>query len=597
MTAELVAAPPRAEVVDTHVRRNRTRRLLAWTLGAAVLVALFAPAYAQHISYAVQGTLINDDVRQQVFPFYKYSDPTLFSGDYIADYYRLNLPIGLHASYWLGAKLWDANPLSRALPYPLLLLTIGGLAVAARRLAGAPAAWAVALFTLSSGVFMDRIVGGLPRAFGFPLFAWGLAALVAGKPKHFGAVTVLGIAFYPIVGVVLGGTLGAWLLLLPKQARAEAADWTLKRRLTFLSAVAGACIFFTAIVLVIGKGYGGRVGPDDIADFPEAGAGGRYSAESRPPFPPVLEATWNQWRSTLTGAGEPVVPAIRPWKDPREAKESKSAVVLLALVTAFILCGYIRLAVNSREAQRLGTFVAVALGGYVAAVYMSPWLYLPERYTNYAVALLAVLLAATAPAGYIEIFRKTWRPHWPAVATTRNSALIASTVVLLAVLGGRGNGKEGYTVRVDPKSALYESIAGLPVNAVVAGWPQGPIELVPHVSRRSALFTYETHQAFHKGYMLEMRGRANAFFDAYLATDVKPLIELREKFGVTHLLVDFNHLNSNKFSYFRPFGTRIQQASKRLGSPEHSILHHLDQAVVFRHGKTAVFDLSRVNPG
>lgn len=593
MSVDRAATPPTE--VTPSTRRERTRRWLLWALGAALLAVLFGPAYAQHVSYAISGTLINDDVRQQVFPFYKYTDSSLFSGDYIADYYRLNLPIGLHASYWLGAKVWDPDPLSRALPYPLLLLTIGGLAVAARRLAGAPAAWAVALFTLSSGVFMDRIVGGLPRAFGFPLFAWGLAALVAGKPKHFGIVTVLGIAFYPIVGVVLGATLGAWLLLLPKQARAEAGDWTLKRRLTFLSAIAGACLFFTGIVLVIGKGYGGRVGPDDLAEFPEAGAGGRYSAESRPPFPPVLEATWSQWRSTLTGAGEPVVPAIRPWKDPREAKESPPAVALLALVTAFILCGYIRLTVASREAQRLATFAVISLAGYVAAVYLSPWLYLPERYTNYAVALLAVLLAATAPAGYLEYFRKTWPSRWPRLPTARNMAVVVSAALLFTLVGGKGNAKAGYTVHTDRNSELYASIATLPVNAMIAGWPQGPIELVPHLARRSALFTYETHQAFHKGYMLEMRKRANAFFDAYLATETKPLVELREQFGVTHLLVDFKHLDVNKFYYFKPFQKRIEKTAKRLGSPEQSILHKLDHAVVFKHGTVAVFDLSRVS--
>ncbi len=595
MIGEHLETPPFPAEVD-RAPLHRTRRWLYWALGIGFILVVFGPAYAKHVSYALTGAWINDDVRQQVFPFYKYADPTLFNGDYIADYYRLNLPIGLHASYWLGAKVWDPDPLSRALPYPLLLSTIAGLSLAAYRLAGGPAAWAVAIFTLSSGVFMDRIVGGLPRAFGFPLFAWGIAALVAGKPKQVGVVTVLGIAFYPIVGVVLGGTLGVWLLFAPKQTRAEAESWSLKRRMVFLSIVAGACLFFTAIVLVIGRGYGSRVGPDDIAQFPEAGAGGRYDGDSRPPFMPVHRATWRQWRNTLTGVGEPLVSA-RPWKNAREAEKSTSAGVIFALVTAFILCGYARLTYASRAAQRLTLFVVVALVGYVAAVYLSPWLYLPERYTNYAIALVAVVLAAAAPAGYLEFFRSRWPARWPSFERARNVVVCASAVLLLLVIGGRGDSKEGYSVHLDPDSRLYASIATLPTNAVIAGWPRGPIELVPHLSRRSALFTYETHQAFHQGYMLEMRKRANAFFDAYLATDKQPLIELREKFGVTHLLVDFRHLEANQFTYFRPFGERVRGAARKLGKPKRSVLHQLDDAIVFKHGKTAVFDLSRIDPG
>lgn len=594
MNAEPIEKQP-APTVGAPVYCRRARQVLLWTLGVASLVVLFGSAYSKHAASALEGTHLNDDVLQQVFPFYKYSDPTLFNGDYIADYYRLNLPIGFHASYWLGAKVWDPDPLSRALPYPLLVATVCGLAVAARQLAGGAAAWGVALFTLSSGVFLDRIVGGLPRAFGFPLFAWGLAALVGGKPKQLGVVTVIGIAFYPVVGVVLGGTLGLWLLVWPKATRGDAETWSLKRRAAFLSAVAGACMFFTALVMVIGRGYGSRVGPDDIAEFPEAGVGGRYDADSRPPFAPVLTATWKQWRNALAGVGDPVIDGLRPWKDAHEALSSPSTGGLFVLVSAFLLGGFTLLAVSSRAAQRLLVFVVVALSGYVAAVYTSPWLYLPERYTNYAVALVAVLVCATSSAGYVEFLRQALPARWLRITAVRDVAVIVTVAALFCVMGGRGDSGKGYVLRLNSSAPIFRSLASLPKNAVVAGWPAGLIDYVPHVARRSALFTYETHQAFHKGYMLEMRERANAFFDAYLATDTKPLVALREKFGVTHLLVDFNHLDSRKYWYFRPFSKRIQDSARRMGSPDRGVLHHLDQAIVFKHGKTAVFDLSRIN--
>lgn len=593
-TQVVVSSADKSQVNGSPLWQNRVKKIAWWTLGIGSLAVIFGPAYAKHINVAIQGTLINDDVRQQIFPFYKYADSSLFNGDYIADYYRLNLPIGFHALNWLGAKLWDPEPISRALPYPLLLGTIAALAVASYRLAGGAAAWAVAALTLSSGVFMDRMVGGLPRAFGFPLLAWGIAALVAGKPKQLGVVTVLGIAFYPIVGVLLGGTLGVWLLFWPKRTRAYAESWSLRRRMTFLSVVAGGCVFLTGIVLVIGSGYGSRVGSDDIAEFPEAGKGGRYAADSRPPFEPVLTATWKQWRTTLTGYGDAVVPSVRPWTKLKQAENSPTVTALFVVLTVLVLVGYARLVRTSIAAQRLVPFILVVLGGYVAALYTFPLLYLPERYSNYAVALLAVLMTSVAAAGLVEFFKAKWSHKWAPLAKGRSIGVLAFAVVVLAFLGGRGSSTEGYTVRVDPKSALYRAIAKLPTDAVVAGWPHGPIELVPHLSRRSALVTYETHQAFHKGYMLEMRGRANALIDAYFAKDTKPLRKLRDKFGVTHFLVDFRHLNGKRHAYFKPFDKRIRKAARRLGKSKRSVFRQMNDAIAFKKGRIAVFDLSKM---
>jgi hypothetical protein len=589
---------------DAAAWSKRTKQLLWWAVGLASLWVLFGPAYAKHIQYALDNTFINDDVQQQIFPFYTYADSTLFPNDYISDYYRLNLPFGFHAFYWLGAKVWDPEPLSLALPYPLLLITVGGLAATAYRLAGGAAAWAVAALALSSGMFMDRIVGGLPRAFGFPLFAWGLYALVAGRPKLLGVFTALGITFYPVVGVVLGGTLGLWLLFWPAKERGEAEHWSLKRRAVFLSIVAGACVLLTAVVLVIGKGYGDRIGPKDITEFPEAGAGGRYDKDSRPPFAPVHAATWKQWRKTLAGQGKAFAPSVRPWKKAAEAEKKGSA--LFVGITAFVLVGFGLLARSSQVARRVLPFVIVALGGYVAAVWTSPLLYLPERYTNYTVALLAVLLTSVAAAGYAELFKSRWSAKWLSFPVFRNILVFVCAAGILLAVGGRGSSTKGYSVRVKSNASLYKTIAALPKDSLIAGWPSGPVQLVPHLSRRSALVTYETHQAFHKDYTLEMRKRTSALIDAYYASDTAPLIKLREEFGVTHLIVDFRHLNDqrpfagkkrkgeNRRLYFRPFTSQTLEASSKLGNRKRSVLHRLKRKAMFRRGTIAVFDLRRI---
>ncbi len=63
---------------------HRRRRLIEWAVGAAVLAAIFGPALTTHVRHASDPWRFNDDARQQIWPFFKYGDPTLFGDDYLA---------------------------------------------------------------------------------------------------------------------------------------------------------------------------------------------------------------------------------------------------------------------------------------------------------------------------------------------------------------------------------------------------------------------------------------------------------------------------------------------------------------------------------
>ena len=146
------------------------------------LAFLYAGSLVDHARYAWQPFHANDDARQQIWPFLRYHDPQLLRGDFIAAYYLDSLPPGFWSLYRLAATVVDPRIASKALPYVELLIVLLALGTAAWRLGGATAAWGTMALALSTGVLLDRLAGGLPRSFAFPLMAASAAALVHGRP-------------------------------------------------------------------------------------------------------------------------------------------------------------------------------------------------------------------------------------------------------------------------------------------------------------------------------------------------------------------------------------------------------------------------------
>jgi hypothetical protein len=64
---------------------------------------------------------------------------------------------------------------------------------------------------------------------------------------------------------------------------------------------------------------------------------------------------------------------------------------------------------------------------------------------------------------------------------------------------------------------------------------------------------------FHTRYTELMRERARALFKAYFASDASSLRELRDRWGVTHLLLDRRHFVDRPV-YFAPFDADVARA-------------------------------------
>ena len=344
--------------------------------------------------------------------------------------------------------------------------------------------------------------------------------------------------------------------------------------------LAGIALAAAVIVLpcaLTSRSYGPLITPDRLAEFPEAGPGGRYKAPDAPPFPGFARTVGTVVHDSIPAEGKPLWPAAQRWL---EGSQARLQWVLLSGSCCSPGIGYLRLASVFDPARRALALPLAATAGYFLSVRFPPFLYIPQRYVLFALPpMLAVVLATGGAAILGSRSRTRWR--------FRRFVVPALGLVCLCLLGGRGSRSEGLASYED-RGRFYRCLASLPPDSMIAGWPSGTIDDVPYFSRRRALVTFETLQAFHVQYTLEMRRRTNAVIEAYFAAEPGPLVRLRDEFGVTHLLVDLEILRGREAEPpgpdptalfpFQPFDATTRSALDRARGRTLEVLRQLPRA-------------------
>ncbi len=561
---------------------TKLRRYLAPAAFVALLLVLHVRALLAHMEKAADPYFFNDDARIQIFPFFRYSDPAAFANDYLGDYALALLPTGYRALYWLGAHTVDAFTLSKILPYPMFLFTVAMVTLVAFRIGRYPAAFVAATIVLGSDLYIERITGGLPRSFGYPIAAAALFALVWGRWRWLAATTVIGAAFYPTLGLFSGLLLTLWMVVAPAEDRGDAKDLTLKQRFVVLASTAAV----SAVLLIppsLGSAeFGPRITARHFKTYPEAGPGGLSSAEDRPPFSAVLPSVSSFMERAVVGSGA----AWWPWLS------DKLTGLKMIVVDTFLLVGLFGAFVLARrrdDVRRLALFPIAGIIGHLFARGFAPYLYGPNRFVLYTVPLLFAVLCGIGLVGFVERFLSR-------LDDLRKAAAAGGLAILFMVMiGGHGHKSAGLSFGLGPaQQKLANAVAELPEDALVAGWPDDPLSNVPLVSRRRALITGEMHIAFHVAYLEQMRVRMRALIAAYYARSTEPILELRDELGVTHLIVNKGHLTGPAPGYAPPYGGWIQAAVARDQGKPYYLLAHLGELAVYQDPQFAILDLSRV---
>jgi hypothetical protein len=283
------------------------RAVLPGLLIAVSLIVLFSPALVGHFRTSIDPFVLNDDARQQIWPFLRYRDPALFQEDYLADYQIAQYPLGYYALYRFSAPLIDPRLLSKLVPYLTLGVLLASVAAAAWRLAGPAAAWGSLILCLSADTYLAEMAGGLPRAFGHPVVALTGAALVAGRPALLAATACLGMALYYPVGL-LGGAALAILLALPPGWTGLGEKWTRRRRLGTVLVAAALSLAIALPSLLALRPFGPPLGPADVVEYPEAGESGRlqgHDVVQRLPLWDIAPTVWRWSSAAVTAPDEP----------------------------------------------------------------------------------------------------------------------------------------------------------------------------------------------------------------------------------------------------------------------------------------------------
>lgn len=570
-----IAAAARSAVA----RRERwLRGPLVSALLALLLLAAYGPMLLRHAEVAFDPLAFADDVRVLIFPLFRLEDAALFPGDPIVEYYLSSLPLAYRAVYEIFAPIAGVVALERALPLLELAVLLYFVGRVAHELGGRAAAFGAIGLVLGSSYFLARMAGGLPRGFAAPLLAASSYFLVMGKARALAVTTVLAAAFYPVMGVLSGLSL-AGLLLVPRLDRGSAEAWSLARRLRLLGTTLLGVVLVVLPTYVAMRGYGASITPEMFGVYPEAGEFGRFDPADRPPFPWFPSASFVYLKLALVGAGAPLLAT---------ADLRAHANALLGVLVPVALAGVVFAALKDTRARRLGVMFGALLVGHHLSLLVSPRLFLPERYVAYAVPLLSVL---SLPVALATFGRRLSARRSTALASVAPYALNA---VLLLVLSARGVAGAGVTLRVPEwEGSFYRTIAALPKDALVAGFPGGAIDNVPYLSRRSAFVTRETHLPFHTRFTELMRERTRALTRAYFATSREELVDFRDRFRVTHLLVERHHFLAAP-PYFAPFGAEVRAAYTRGKPAGFAVERALERTRVAESGGLVLLDLSRL---
>lgn len=587
------AAPPSSTTPHSFGKRWLPILLILVSLGI-----MFGPIWMHYLDYGSDPYRFSNDIRSYGPPAFRLFDPELFVNNYDIEYVDRLSPIGYRTVYDVLFNWFDPTNTTKVLSVVLFFVGLFTIGLASFSLAGWSGAWVSMALVLSSG---PHIIG-VPRDYAIPILAGALAAVLYGRVTWLAVMILLGAAFYPPVGVLSAFMLIFWLFVWPKTDRGEALEWSFKQRAIFLVATGMLFLAIESRQLFYLPTYGPMMTEEYCQEYPEIGPQGRYEKDSIClPMPPLSQSVmaYSNWALSDQRRGEAWIYSLRvlaKWKlaDMGIARDN----LLVGGLLIFVLAGVGLHLVHDTVGRRLLLILAAGLFGYIVAIPIKPTFYFPMRYLEKTIPLFLLIALPASAAGLGTIIGSRLNIAWLRPSLFRPAFVILVGCFCLIFLGGQGKQYAGIDKDLTPAKPLMEYLRSLPKDIMIAGWPKGITENIPFVAHRGVLLSIEMHMVLHKNYVDEMRKRTYAVIDAYFATTTAPLIQLREQFGVTHLLLEPTLLEKGKLRHFAPF---LEYANKKRSegrSQGFEILRQIPHAQVFAMKDNILLDLRRlkVNP-
>jgi hypothetical protein len=482
------------------------------------------------------------------------------------------VPIGIRFLYRIFVPFTDvfvAPKIVQAVAFSILVAA--AVLLAHGRRAGLGAGVLLLFFVLHDWFAVERVAGGLPRAFGFPCFALWLAGVLGNYKKvRYAAPAILALTYPSVMNMVLAAE-GLYAL----RGLGKVDFRIVLSRLRRYALLVLACLVLVLPSLVGGEERGPLHTLEQAEREPAFSKKGRLWVL---PFDEPTEVFLDSYIDQLMPRGS------TPMGDLFEGYRKNPEPWAVTLVALLLLMAMLRLGPPPHVvvAFTCGTVVL-----YLMSRVLAFQLFSPERYYSFGMRMAAIALLVTVPA---QLF--FWlKPR--ARFTLRN---FTAALLVVGIWGATGTGQKspsGMFIDRSRDRPLYEYIATLDKGVRIATHPLDG-DNIPYYSGRATMGGFETLQPWFVDAWRRQKARAEATLSALYSDDESEVLRYARENGVSHCLVNRSRYRSSfasKAGSFQPltdYARRILRG-KRLG--DLVLAEPPKSAIVYESGKWAVVDV------
>jgi hypothetical protein len=485
-------------------RRTLLLAALFFSVGVGIAVYLHWPALADYEVY-------RSDIRQAPH-WAAYHSSTFAEDDMLLEYSRYNESPVQNAIYYVGTYFVDMVDLTKL----LAVLSYGMLAAlffwAGQSMYGTGAGVLAALFVAFLPDQWEFSAGFFSKYWMTPVILMGLFVLEKERWRLLVPLMLFASLAYPVSAVMLGAFAASYMIFRAIEDRAGALEILKFLSLGSVLALAVLLSKYLTPPDFIGQQLPGAL----LRQMPEMQASGLSG--SYIPIPSVWSQIWELvGHPFVLGSGALYTVVLR--------KKLHWDTTWTALLVASVLC-------------------------YVAADTFFMRLYIPNRYSRHAIAVILILWNARNLSAVLALVPKR---------AIRYAAAAMILTVGAYLYGDTFRQGEDTTNRTRFRD-LSAFVRTLPPGVLIAGGPY-LMDDIPVQARRSVLVNYKLTHPWWDQYYPEMRARTEATYEAIYATDFTAVNRLHEEYGVTHFVVSRSAYNPDAITrgrlYVDPFNRTI----------------------------------------
>jgi hypothetical protein len=498
--------------------KNKSHQAIVFVL----LFAIMSGVYSQIESF-INPYLTNDDACQHIWWMYQWNDPQLFQNDLLATYAFGLQHWGSLIIYRLGSIFVDPLLLGKTLGLLLFIMSAFFMykLIYHQTKSYLTGILASVLFC-TAPIFISKMVGGLGRAFGFPVMIMFFYFFLKRNYKASMIILIIQVITYPIALVL---SVLTWMCSLVHSREKGKLKFFIIGLLCALSILTIKFKFFK------NPDIGGAVSRQQMEGNPE------FYNEARWPVIPTPNLFIQAKKDLSAG--------LFPFRVLR-----RNPPIQNILFFGLILCMF-GLIIKQRRLffpiEFVFLLVCCGIIYKLADIYLLK-LYSPSRYFMYSLPFIFLSIICLFVHQLTLNIKKE---------KLRNACFIILIVISSCFFHIH---KNATLVDFSKNKIWYDFINTLPKDAVIASHPH-LADGIPLFAKRTVFLNWELSVPLFDKYWNTTKKRTYNFFDAYYSDDPNKIFTFCKQNNIDYLLVDRRHFSKDYINsgniYFEPFQTKI----------------------------------------